>query len=177
MISNSSNIPGHATPVSCLVSKIPFSCIENSPNTCTPSASPAGSGLCAVVCGFGCGCDRFVCVIRVPLCARVSRVCPVCAGSPQCLFTGSPPPVGPPRGPRRGVHTSACTRVLGRTRQAHAFLNARAVPHIDSLGVDISYNSLRCARHPWRHPRRVEAADSPWKSDTIEWNTRPVSHH
>jgi hypothetical protein len=28
---------------------------------------------------------RFVCVIRVPVCARVSRVCP---GSPRCLFTG-----------------------------------------------------------------------------------------
>ena len=27
---------------------------------------------------------RFVCVIRVPVCARVSRVCP---GSPRCLFT------------------------------------------------------------------------------------------
>ena len=27
----------------------------------------------------------FVCVIRVPVCARVSRVCP---GSPRCLFTG-----------------------------------------------------------------------------------------
>ena len=31
---------------------------------------------------------RFVCVIRVPVCARVSRVCP---GSPRCLFTGSVP--------------------------------------------------------------------------------------
>ena len=28
---------------------------------------------------------RFVCVIRVPVCARASRVCP---GSPRCLFTG-----------------------------------------------------------------------------------------
>ena len=28
---------------------------------------------------------RFVRVIRVPACARVSRVCP---GSPRCLFTG-----------------------------------------------------------------------------------------
>ena len=28
---------------------------------------------------------RFVCVIRVPVCARVSRVC---SGSPRCLFTG-----------------------------------------------------------------------------------------
>jgi hypothetical protein len=32
---------------------------------------------------------RFVCVIRVPVCARVSRVCPVCPGSPRCLFTGT----------------------------------------------------------------------------------------
>ena len=29
---------------------------------------------------------RFVCVIRVPVCARVSRVCP---GPPRCLFTGN----------------------------------------------------------------------------------------
>jgi hypothetical protein len=29
---------------------------------------------------------RFVCVVRVPLCVRVSRVCP---GSPRCLFTGT----------------------------------------------------------------------------------------
>ena len=29
---------------------------------------------------------RFVCVIRVSVCARVSRVCP---GSPRCLFTGT----------------------------------------------------------------------------------------
>jgi hypothetical protein len=28
---------------------------------------------------------RFVCAVRVPLCVRVSRVCP---GSPRCLFTG-----------------------------------------------------------------------------------------
>jgi hypothetical protein len=36
---------------------------------------------------------RFVCVIRVPLCARVSRVCPVCVPCvsrlPRCLFTGT----------------------------------------------------------------------------------------
>ena len=28
---------------------------------------------------------RFVCVIRLPVCARVSRVCPVFPGSPRCL--------------------------------------------------------------------------------------------
>jgi hypothetical protein len=33
---------------------------------------------------------KFVCVIRVPVCARVSRVCP---GSPRCLFPGSRKPV------------------------------------------------------------------------------------
>jgi hypothetical protein len=27
-------------------------------------------------------------VVRVPLCARVSRVCPERPGSPRCLFTG-----------------------------------------------------------------------------------------
>jgi len=31
---------------------------------------------------------RFVCVVRVPLCVRVSRVSRVCPGSPRCLFTG-----------------------------------------------------------------------------------------
>ena len=31
---------------------------------------------------------RFVRVIRVPACARVSRVSHVCPGSPRCLFTG-----------------------------------------------------------------------------------------
>ena len=31
---------------------------------------------------------RFVCVIGVPVCARVSRVSCVCPGSPRCLFTG-----------------------------------------------------------------------------------------
>jgi hypothetical protein len=31
---------------------------------------------------------RFVRVIRVPACARVSRVSRVCPGSPRCLFTG-----------------------------------------------------------------------------------------
>ena len=31
---------------------------------------------------------RFVCVIRVPVCARVSCVPRVCPGSPRCLFTG-----------------------------------------------------------------------------------------
>ena len=34
---------------------------------------------------FGWTVVRFVRVIRVPACARVSRVCP---GSPRCLFTG-----------------------------------------------------------------------------------------
>ena len=36
---------------------------------------------------------RFVCVIRVPVCARVSRVCPVCVPAPtRSLFTeGSAP--------------------------------------------------------------------------------------
>ena len=32
---------------------------------------------------------RFVRVIRVPACARVSRVSRVCPGSPRCLFTGT----------------------------------------------------------------------------------------
>jgi hypothetical protein len=36
---------------------------------------------------------RFVCVVRVPLCVRVSRVSRVCPGSPRCLFTGTPPGV------------------------------------------------------------------------------------
>ena len=30
----------------------------------------------------------FVCVVRVPLCVRVSRVSRVCPGSPRCIFTG-----------------------------------------------------------------------------------------
>ena len=29
---------------------------------------------------------RFVCVIRVPVCARVSRVCPVCVPAPRGDF-------------------------------------------------------------------------------------------
>ena len=29
---------------------------------------------------------RFVCVIRVPVCARVSRVCPVCVPAPPGVF-------------------------------------------------------------------------------------------
>ena len=33
--------------------------------------------------------ERFVCVIRVPVCARVSRVCPGSPRNPRCLFTGS----------------------------------------------------------------------------------------
>jgi len=32
---------------------------------------------------------RFVCVVCVPLCVRVSRVSRVCPGSPRCLFTGN----------------------------------------------------------------------------------------
>ena len=35
--------------------------------------------------GFGWMVVRFVCAVLVPLCVRVSRVCP---GSPRCLFTG-----------------------------------------------------------------------------------------
>ena len=35
---------------------------------------------------------RFVCAVRVPLCVRVSRVCP---GSPRCLFTGKKTPGEP----------------------------------------------------------------------------------
>jgi hypothetical protein len=33
---------------------------------------------------------RFVCVVCVPLCARVFRVSRVCPGSPRCLFTDKP---------------------------------------------------------------------------------------
>ena len=29
---------------------------------------------------------RFLCVVRVPLCARVSRVCPVCVPAPPGVF-------------------------------------------------------------------------------------------
>ena len=29
---------------------------------------------------------RFVCAVRVPLCVRVSRVCPVCVPAPQLYF-------------------------------------------------------------------------------------------
>ena len=38
--------------------------------------------------GFGWTVVRFVRVIRLPACARVSRVSRVCPGSPRCLFTG-----------------------------------------------------------------------------------------
>jgi len=37
---------------------------------------------------------RFVCVVCVPLCVRVSRVSRVCPGSPRCLFTGKKTPGG-----------------------------------------------------------------------------------
>ena len=39
--------------------------------------------------GFGWMVVRFVRVIRLPACARVSRVSRVCPGSPRCLFTDS----------------------------------------------------------------------------------------
>jgi hypothetical protein len=52
------------------------------------SAPHAG---CVLVVGLD-GCE-VVCVVRVPLCARVSprvsRVSRVCPGSPRCLFTGN----------------------------------------------------------------------------------------
>jgi hypothetical protein len=35
---------------------------------------------------------RFVCVVCVPLCVRVSRVSRVRPGSPRCLFTGKHTP-------------------------------------------------------------------------------------
>ena len=38
--------------------------------------------------GFGWMVVRFVRVIGLPACARVSRVSRVCPGSPRCLFTG-----------------------------------------------------------------------------------------
>ena len=41
--------------------------------------------------GFGWMVVRFVRYIRVPACARVSRVSRVCPGSPRCLFTGTVP--------------------------------------------------------------------------------------
>ena len=47
------------------------------------------AGLCPL--GFGWMVVRFDRVIRVPACARVSRVSRVCPGSPRCLFTGSLP--------------------------------------------------------------------------------------
>ena len=40
---------------------------------------PRKQGWCRVV--------RFVSVIRVPVCARVSRVCPGSPSLPRCLFT------------------------------------------------------------------------------------------
>ena len=43
---------------------------------------------CGCVVGFEWMVVRFVCVICVPLCVRVSRVSRVCPGSPRCLFTG-----------------------------------------------------------------------------------------
>ena len=43
--------------------------------------------VCVV--GFGWMVVRFVRVIRLPACARVSRVSRVCPGSPRCLFTDS----------------------------------------------------------------------------------------
>ena len=46
---------------------------------------------CGCVDGFGWMVVRFVRYIRVPACARVSRVSRVCPGSPRCLFTGTVP--------------------------------------------------------------------------------------
>ena len=54
---------------------------------------------------------RFVCVIRVPVCARVSRVCPVCVPAPPVSFTFyrllSRPRFRPSRG-RAGVKGRVC---------------------------------------------------------------------
>ena len=50
---------------------------------------------------------RFVCVIRVPVCARVSCVPRVCPGSPRCLFTGTVCVPAPPVSFCRGNGT--CT--------------------------------------------------------------------
>ena len=49
------------------------------------SAVPSGGGVPAPPVSL----NRFVRVIRVPACARVSRVSRVCPGSPRCLFTGT----------------------------------------------------------------------------------------
>jgi len=51
----------------------------------------AAASVVALTCGNVCCCwvwmvVRFVCVVRVPLCARVSRVCPVCVPAPPMSF-------------------------------------------------------------------------------------------
>ena len=54
---------------------------------------------------------RFVGVIRVPLCARVSRVCPVCVPAPPGVFLpvqkhrGGEPGAGSPGGRDTLTHT------------------------------------------------------------------------
>ena len=56
---------------------------------------------------------RFVRVIRLPACARVSRVSRVCPGSPRCLFTGNPT-----HGRFNPTHVRAparCTRIKSPT--------------------------------------------------------------
>jgi len=63
---------------------------------------------------------RFVCVVCVPLCVRVSRVSRACPGSPRCLFTGRKvSPTEWPACPEWPLASGYPARSRARMKRAH----------------------------------------------------------
>ena len=91
---------------------------------------------------------RFVGVIRVPLCARVSRVCPVCVPAPRCLFTGTIKPQRAFAGLREGLQV---TKRIG--------------VELDAFSDGLKRQHKR--QHPGCCPQRCET----WHLNVIEAST------
>ena len=95
---------------------------------------------------------RFVCVFRVPACARVSRVSRVCPGSLRCLFTGTI--VGPSR------DDVSCTGTAPGTDRDRVTLRTADCPCVVSAFGQVPRSSLSTSPSASYHHRQIHAATS-----------------
>ena len=89
---------------------------------------------------------RFVCVVCVPLCVRVSRVSRVCPGSPRCLFTGTKYMLRPPlkfhklRPPSQAFKQHTLIEELSSNVNAH---NALKLSQVLYYGLCFVYSTVQ----------------------------------
>ncbi len=173
-------------------------CVRSRPRGAVGSGAAAVEMAADPVVAWSCGAGalvwvglvvRFVCVIRVPVCARV---CPLsrlaaCPGSPRCLFTGTlgeaeHTPNALPSQPMVLIHASKTGDAITMPSRACDSAGGRAAPARSAARVQaaaVAAASPGVEFPSYRHGRRRSAATlarrSPEESVPLALPVRPMT--